>query len=238
MENTEILKWKKDVLEYNNCLKSELLKSVEDKNIFYGFEAIDGKIVENPTILFMGINPGRGGNKNEDNIHEIKIESDEFSYLDVFWEDEDKYKYDLAEETIKVLNLVGFNNDKIKSFLKNECMKTNFFNIVTTNQNDIKKTFTNSNYSYKDYYNKSAEFSIKLIKITKPKIVILEGLSVYNDIIEQCYGLKNTWQKDKFIGYYFSENENIHFVGYSRIWSRIKNKNELAIKLKKLLITE
>ena len=76
---------------------------------------------------------------------------------------------------------------------------------------------------------------MQLLKITKPKIVIFEGKQVYNAIIEECYEIKNSWNKELEYGYYFSETDNIHFIGYKRLFSNIISKENIAEKIKEIV---
>ena len=55
-----INQWKEQVLNYNNALNKELKQHKIAQTLYYGFEVIDGKIINNPEILFVGINPGKG----------------------------------------------------------------------------------------------------------------------------------------------------------------------------------
>ena len=129
------------------------------------------------------------------------------------------------------------NEDEIISKLENNCVKTNFFHIVTQKDNHIEECLNkNSETNHIDYWHKSAYFNIQLIRIIKPKIVIFEGKKPYDYIIKGCYEIKNSWNSTLGFGYYYSESENIHFIGYKRIYSNIAtNKEIIAEKLKSIL---
>jgi hypothetical protein len=204
--------WKKQVKEYNIKLNDILNKNSTHKNLYFGFEVFDGKPINNPDILFIGINPGRGNGQFSRDTFETK----QISYLDIYNEDyRNDYPntYHLAEKTIKFFKLVGWDETKIKSVFRKRVVKTNFFHLATENIADLKKIIIDIDYSDK-YFKKSAEFSIQLINILKPKIVILEGKSVFNNIIKQCYE-KDVWNNDDF-GYFFDKENNTHIIGYSR----------------------
>ncbi|WP_343329320.1 hypothetical protein [Polaribacter staleyi] len=229
MEKENIEKWKNEVYKYLNSINQKLLKSEKSKELYYGFEVIDGKIIEKPEFLFIGINPGAGnGEKN----YKIKLETERISYLDHF---DYYYKYALAKQTVELLKLSGFSESEVISKLENNCVKTNLYHIITRQASEIKKCINQSEVSFKDYFNESCKFCISLIKITKPKIVILEGKDVFNQIIENCYEKYNQWNNELNIGYYFSESENIHFLSYKRIFSNILEKENLAVKLKQII---
>lgn len=225
-----IKEWKNEVKEYLESINKELQISEQSKELYYGFEVIDGELKMNPEILFMGINPGAGSGER---TYEIKLETDRISYLDDF---DGNYRYQLARETIQLFKQVGLSEDEIISKLEKDCVKTNFYHISTVDGKDIKKCFDKSELKFGAYWNKCLEFNLKIISILKPKIVIFEGKSVYDDIISDTYGIKNSWDSHANYGYYYSENENIHFIGYKRLLSNItSNKDLLASKIKAVL---
>jgi len=207
-----LIDWKKQVKEYNFELNNLLTKNSNHKNLYFGFEVFDGKPINNPDILFIGINPGRGNGQ----FSRDTFETEQISYLDIYdenYRDDYPNTYHLAEKTIKFFKLVGWDESKIKSIFRKQVIKTNFFHLATENIADLKKVINDINYN-NQYFKKSAEFSIQLINILKPKIVILEGKSVFENIVEQCYE-KQVWNIEGF-GYFFDEENNTHIVGYSR----------------------
>lgn len=224
-----IEEWKKEVTEYLETINIQLQKSEDSKNLYYGFEVIDGQLKMNPEILFIGINPGYGDKTRH---YKIKIETDEISYLDHF---EGNYPYPLAREIVRIFELMDINENKIVTKFKNDCVKTNLFHIMTYEEKDIKKCFKNSKLNHSDYWNKSVFYCLELIKLIKPRIVIFEGKSVYNEIIENIYEIENSWDEQLMYGYYFSEIDNIHFLGCQRNRSNILSKEIIAEKLKSIL---
>lgn len=201
-----IKKWKTEVKKYNLELYKKLEINSNKKKLYYGFEVIDGKIIQQPKILFIGINPGKGDGVKEKNI----FETDRISYLDFFDED---YRYHLAEKTINFFKLIGWDEEKIKSIFEKEVVKTNFYHLATKSLSDLNTILNDINYK-KEYFKKSAEFSIQLINLLKPKVLILEGKSVFDNIVEQCYGEK-VWNSNNY-GYLFDKQNNTHIIGYSR----------------------
>lgn len=229
MEKNEIKEWEIEVNNYLKSVNEKLLENNLSKELYYGFEVIDGKIIENPEILFIGINPGFG---NEERHYEVKFDSERISYLDYY---DNYYNYALARETIKLLKSVGFTNEEVIYKFENKCVKTNLYHIITRQSKDIKKCINHSTIPFDEYYIKSIEFCISLIKIIKPKIVIFEGKEVFNEIIIGCYEKNNSWNKELDFGYYYSESENIHFLGYKRLFSNILNKENLSKKIKQII---
>lgn len=226
--------WKTNVIAYNEQLNEELQKKDKAKELYYGFEVIDGKLIENPEILFIGINPGRG-DENED--YKISFETERISYLDVFNEDyRDDYPntYHLAEKMIRFFKLMEWPDEQIIDLLTNKAVKTNFYHIATDNKSDI---ITALNVLDKDlkhsYFKQSAAFTMQLIDIIKPKLVILEGKTVYDAIIVECCEQHNLWNENKF-GAYFDKKLNTQFIGFDRTFS-IENRAVFVDKLKELL---
>lgn len=207
-----IKKWKIKVKEFNSELNKKLVLNSNIKDLHYGFEVFDGRIIEQPKILFIGINPGKGNGKRDRNI----FDTERISYLDVYNSDykEDYINgYHLAEKTIKFFKLINWGDNKIKKCFEKDVMKTNFYHLATEDISDLKSVLNNIGYK-NQYFKKSAEFSIQLINILKPKILILEGKSVFDNIVKECYE-KNVWNSNKY-GYLFDEQNNTHIIGYSR----------------------
>ena len=226
----DILQWKEEVEKYNAALSTILDEKSNHKDLYYGFEVIDGKLIENPEILFIGINPGRGNEERDRNV----FATDNISYLDKY---DDAYRvdypkrYHLAEKTIKFFELAGWNDAKIKEVFSVKVVKTNFYHLATLNRTDLEKVLQDVNRS-KEYFSKSAEFSIKLINILKPKVIILEGKTVFDFIVEECYEEK-VWN-DKDFGYFFDQPNQSHILGYNRNISN-ENREYFVKKLKEVL---
>lgn len=228
--------WKTKVIAYNEQLNEQLKNNKDAKDQYYGFEVIDGKIIENPEILFIGINPGIGNGKRH---YAVKFDSERISYLDKYNKDyrvDYPKTYHLAEKTIKIFKLMemDWSDEKIIDLLENKAVKTNFYHIATDNGNEINKTVNHiKNGFHHSYFNKSAEFTMELIEIIKPKLVILEGKKVFDNIIVQCCGQNNLWRTDKF-GDYFDKKLNTHFIGYDRTFSN-ENRAVFVERLKELI---
>ena len=208
----DIQEWKKEVEDYNSALKVKLDKDSNFKELYYGFEVIDGKLTNNPDILFIGINPGAGSGEHGKNI----FETSHISYLDKY---DENYQvdypntYHLAEKTIRFFEKAGWSEDKIRKVFSERVVKTNFYHLATSNITDLNTVLRDL--EFKDqYFKDSARFTIQLINILKPKVVILEGKTVFDFIIEQCYE-KNVWT-DKDFGYHFDEPNQSHILGYNR----------------------
>lgn len=226
--------WKNDVTNYNTSLNNKLQSHNTAKNLYYGFEVIDGKLIENPEILFIGINPGCGNGKHH---YSVKLESDRISYLDVFNKDyREDYPntYHLAEKMIRFFKLMEWPDEQIIDLLANKAVKTNFYHIATDNKTDINTTLNVLDKDLKhSYFKQSAAFTMQLIAIIKPKLVILEGKAVFDAIIVECCEQHNLWNENKF-GAYFDKKLNTQFIGFDRTFSN-SNREQFVNKLKELI---
>lgn len=225
MERTDLSQWKGQIIKYLYQLNNELIASEHIKKLYYGFEVIDGKLKVNPQILFIGINPGYG---DETRHYTVKFDSERISYLDYF---DNEYNYPLARETVKIFRLMNLSDDEIQEFLKKKCVKTNLYHISTYSKSEL----NNIKRFKPDFYHNSISFCLSLFKLIKPKVVIFEGKSIYNEIVRDIYEIKNSWDNINKIGLHFSKEDNIHFLGYERNRSNILNKEIIAKELKQIL---
>lgn len=226
----DLLQWKLEVEKYNAVLSRILNKKSNYKDLYYGFEVIDGKLIENPEILFIGINPGRGNGQMNRNI----FATDRISYLDKYddaYREDYPSRYHLAEKTIKFFELAGWKDAKFRSVLSEKAVKTNFFHLATDNIQDLERVLRDVNLK-KEHFNKSAEFSVQLINILKPKVILLEGKTVFDFIVEECYEEK-VWNAKDF-GYFYDKHNQSHILGYNRNISN-ENREYFVKKLKEVL---
>lgn len=228
--------WKIEVKDYNESLQNLLDNKSSKKDLYYGFEVIDGQLIEKPTILFIGINPGIGSGKYNRDI----FETEQISYLDIFNEDyREDYpdKYYLAEKTIAFFADIGWEEKKIQKFFGNKVVKTNFYHLATKDVKALSAVLRDIDHKDK-YFAKSAEFSISLIKVLRPKVVILEGKTVFQNIVKECYELDN-WDNDKGFGYHHDQDNNVHIIGYKRRGNlTLDQRSQFIAKLKVILKDE
>lgn len=220
-----INKWAEKVQSYLENLNQEILKNETATELCFGYYAFDSKLIFEPEIMFIGINPGKGNGLKKDRIKILPDSDDRISYLDVF---DEGYRYPLAEETVKLFKLVGLSDDEIIEKLDNKCVKTNLFYIATNSEKEIKECL-NAIGKYSEFFKKSGEFTIELINILKPKIVIFEGKSAYENIISTFYEIDNSWKEG--IGYIPTNGSNPTYIGYQRMMSRISSDKEELAKL-------
>ena len=206
--------WEKKVSTYLNNLNKTLLENEQTKGLYNGFYVWDSKIIQNPKIMFIGINPGNGNPENSaQNV--ITSACEQMSYLEYL--DGDNETYTLAKETVQLFEKIGYNKEEIRYLLNEKTVKTNFFYLITANQALIKNTISTV-MNYDDFKLQSYIFTADLIDILKPELVIFEGKGVfdifkdYDDCINYKwngnFGYMQRLNRTKIIGY--SRNLNKH----------------------------
>ena len=141
--------------------------------------------------------------------------------------------YRLAIETIKAFELAGYSISEIRELLNEKSIKTNFYYIITKNKNDISKCLNQlENYSFNDFWQKSYDWTGQLIEITKPKVIICEGKSVFDTVKKYDEIIESDWKND--CGYVKRSDGQI-ILGYSRIFSNIRNKEKLSQLIKRFI---
>lgn len=220
------LNWQKDVEEFNIKLKTEIDKNINAHKFYNGFYVWDSKVVQNPDIMFIGINPGNG---NPNNNKSVKVVPEEqMSYLEYL--DGENPSYTLARETVDVFSKMGYSNEYLRNYFNDKTIKTNFFHIITTSELDIANCLNSLvGYNKKQYELDSYVFTAKLIDILRPKLIIFEGKGVFELFKDYDDCVNYYWQDN--VGYMEREN-GTKILGYSRTFSNIKNKEKLADLIK------
>jgi hypothetical protein len=170
-----------------------------------------------PKFMFIGINPGGGYAKynNGKLVQEFDVQNQlEYSYL--------KFKYPLALNTRKLFELAGCSR-----YLKTS-VKTNCFFFATTNENQLYQML--SHVKHLGVYKKSEEWTARLIQIVEPEIIICEGASAFERVVNMKNGVAD-WQDG--VGYAFVGNQ--HIIGYKRTYSHIRDIGSVAEKIKDVL---
>lgn len=221
--------WNNDVEETLRELKAKIDQNETAKSLYGGFYVWDSKFIENPEIMFIGINPGNGNPNNSGKI--ITKPEHQISYMEFL--DGENPTYRLAIETVKLFQMVGYSISEIRKLLNEKSIKTNFYYLITKNQNDIKKCINQiDGYSFGDYWKKSYEWTGKLIDLTNPKVIICEGKSVFDTIKDYDEISEFEWKNS--CGYYIRPNGQV-IIGYSRIFSNIKNKEGVSELIKRFV---
>ncbi len=229
MKSISIESWTNDIETYLKKLKEKIDKNEISKSLYGGFYVWDSKYIVNPEIMFLGINPGNG---NPNNSGQIVVNPEpQISYMEYF--DGENPNYRLAKETVDVFEMAGFSLDEIEILLNDKSIKTNFYYLITRNQVDIKKCIDQlNNYSFSDYWKQSYTWTGELIELTNPKVIICEGKNIFDTVIDYDEYTEKKWEDG--CGYIIRPNGKV-IIGYSRIFSNIKNKNGLSMLIKKFL---
>ncbi len=225
---------KQYILDFKNYLEDlnqRLQENEKTKNSYYGFYIFDGGILENPDILFIGINPGKG---NGERKYEVNIsEGERLSYLDKF---DDEYNYHLANTIVSYLEKAGLESEQIKDLLNSRSVKMNMYSIITESESEIQKVIQMLGKEvWVEFYKKSMQFVFDVIKDIKPKIVFLEGKSVFYELVEGCMGVKNSWDIVDNFSIVESEELKTVFVSISRGRDGGSNKSVVGEVLSKYL---
>ena len=219
--------WKSDIANKLASLKIKIDQNEIAKSLYGGFYVWDSKFIENPEIMFIGINPGNGNPNNSGKI--ITEPEQQISYMEFLDGENDSYV--LAKETIKAFEMAGFSIPEIRELLNEKSIKTNFYYLITKNQNDISKCINQiEDYDFKEFWKQSYEWTGQLIELTNPKIIICEGKSVFDIIKDYDDISESNWKND--CGYLIRPNGQI-IIGYNRVFSNIKNKVELSELIKR-----
>ena len=167
MQELNFKNWTNDISTKLASLKAKIDKNEIAKSLYGGFYLWDSKLIENPEIMFIGINPGNGNPNNSGQI--VTEPENQISYMEFM--DGENDKYTLAKETILAFQMAGYEENEIRELLNDKSIKTNFYYLITTNQNDIKKCVNQlENYSFNDFWKQSYEWTGQLIELTKPKV--------------------------------------------------------------------
>ena len=230
MENLTYQNWINDIKSNLSNLKIQIDNTEIAKSLYGGFYVWDSKYIENPEIMFIGINPGNGNPNNSGKI--VTEPAEQVSYISDYLDD--KYKnYALARETINSFEMADFSTDEIRILFNEKSIKTNFHYLITTNQNDIKKCFDQlESYTFKDFWKQSYKWTGQLIELTNPKVIICEGKSVFDTIKDYDNVLELEWKND--CGSFKRPNGQV-VIGYNRIYSNIKNKEEFSNLIRKFI---
>lgn len=173
MDTAELDKIAKEADEWHAKLE-ELYETDEMINKLYrGIDIWFSPIIENPEIMFLGINPGAGfyNNNNKTLVHRIEPRKkpeyvdDEVSYiLKRDWE----YVFGNKENCLNRRDLLE------------KSVKSNFCFFATEKTNDMKKLFTQmSGKLGAAPYKLCGDWTRRLIKEINPKILICEGKQAF-----------------------------------------------------------
>jgi len=123
MQDLNLKNWTTDISNKLTALKIKINSNEIAKSLYGGFYVWDSKFIENPEIMFIGINPGNGNPNNSGKI--VTEPENQISYLEFM--DGENPNYRLAKETIKAFELAGYSISEIRKILNEKSIKTNFY---------------------------------------------------------------------------------------------------------------
>jgi hypothetical protein len=221
--------WILKVKPWLHSLKEKLDANELARELYNGFYIWDSKFIQNPQLMFIGINPGDG---NPNNNRSIRTEPEEqFAYIEFM--DGENDSYTLARETVEALEMAGFSESDIRKLFNEDAVKTNFQYVITKGEGEIKQCFNAlEGYSYKQYNHESYDLTLELIQIVNPRIIICEGKSVFDEVESYFDHLEFVTMGQ--CHYVILPNNQV-VIGYNRRRSNIADKSCLAEIFKKFI---
>lgn len=178
------------------------------KDAYKGFQILYSPLQYKPDFMFIGINPAAGYFKSTGQYANRLSPEKTMEY--------EYENYALGRETKTLFKMMELSStDLIKT------VKTNFYFVATENERDLNvliETLDAMNFEAK-----SKEWNRRLIEIIKPKRIICEGKSAFTKVL-QNNNLNATWKTDVA----FTKWKDISVFGYKRLYSNIKNKEQLS----------
>lgn len=218
-----------EILLLHRQVVDKLKESPLFESVYNGWKVWFSPIIDNPKILFIGINPGGVEGDEPD------VEPDgQLQYI----YDESKTWY-LKNDTLEV-----FYDTRISNKIDLEdCVKTNYYYLATRNFDDnfYKLIDFLGRQSDKQglgdiFLEKSKLWTKQLIEVLRPKIIVCEGVTAFDLVTE--YALDNKISRsDEDVLTFKDLKHDIHIVGYRRSSPQagIKNKQLLIDCLENLL---
>lgn len=201
-------------------------KDEEIRNLFRGTSLWYSPIVENPDVMFLGINPGAGFYNNNNNqlchfFEPLKV----MEYVD------DAQSYQLKWEWNYVFGEKGLNH---KDILENS-VKTNFCYIATEDEAALKKLFTQIRGKLDIApYEVFGNWTRKVVQQIKPKLLICEG----KDALEflKDWSFKNEYKEiENAADLRKGQLGNTKVLQVSRTYSTLKNADGIIASIGEIL---
>lgn len=206
-----------EIKQIRDNIMSLMKLGEKEEQLYKGTIVFFSNLNYQPDFLFIGINPGSGFYKTTGiKYRETELDpDDDFEYLSGV---ENGYDYNLAKQTREVFSKTNHYQKLYNS------VKINHFYTCTDNFKELEEfnRIIGQKYSInlKQY---SKKWTLKLIEIIKPKVIICEGKISFNLLMS--YFEKNpSWVNDVSL----QEIDNrIIAIGYRRNYSNIPNKESL-----------
>ena len=206
---------------------NELYKTdVEIQALYRGTSLWYSPIVENPEIMFLGINPGAGFYNN--NNHQL---CHFFEPLKIMEYTDPKQDYQLKWEWMYVFGEKGLNRLDVLS----KSVKTNFCYLATEDEAALKKLFTQIRGKLNIApYEIFGNWTRQIIQQINPKLLICEG----KDALEflKTWSFKNEYKDEAPVnGLKKGSIGNIKVLQVSRTYSTLKNADSIISEIGKLI---
>lgn len=206
---------------------NELYKTdVEIQALYRGTSLWYSPIVENPEVMFLGINPGAGFYNN--NNHQL---CHFFEPLKIMEYTDPKQDYQLKWEWMYVFGEKGLNRLDVLS----KSVKTNFCYLATEDEAALKKLFTQIRGKLNIApYEIFGNWTRQIIQQINPKLLICEG----KDALEflKAWSFKNEYKDEAPVnGLKKGTIGNIKVLQVSRTYSTLKNADSIISEIGKLI---
>ena len=206
---------------------NELYKTdVEIQALYRGPSLWYSPIVENPEVMFLGINPGAGFYNN--NNHQL---CHFFEPLKIMEYTDSKQDYQLKWEWMYVFGEKGLNRLDVLS----KSVKTNFCYLATEDEAALKKLFTQIRGKLNIApYEIFGNWTRQIIQQINPKLLICEG----KDSLEflKTWSFKNEYKDEAPVnGLKKGTIGNIKVLQVSRTYSTLKNADSIISEIGKLI---
>ncbi len=206
---------------------NELYKTdVEIQALYRGTSLWYSPIVENPEVMFLGINPGAGFYNN--NNHQL---CHFFEPLKIMEYTDPKQDYQLKWEWMYVFGEKGLNRLDVLS----KSVKTNFCYLATEDEAALKKLFTQIRGKLNIApYEIFGNWTRQIIQQINPKLLICEG----KDALEflKTWSFKNEYKDEAPVnGLKKGTIGNIKVLQVSRTYSTLKNADSIISEIGKLI---
>lgn len=226
MDISVISKLEKDA-RYIDLKLTELCESDDEiRNLYRGTSLWFSPIVENPKIMFLGINPGAGyyNNNNQTLCHffePLKI----MEYVD------EEQSYQLKWEWQYIFGEKGLNRLDILA----NSVKTNFCYLATEDEVALKKLFTQIRGKLNIApYEVFGNWTRQVVQQINPKLLIFEGKEALN--LLKDWSFKNEYTEEVS----FKEMQKGHIgdikvLQVSRVFSTLKNADAIISEIGKII---
>ena len=194
------------------------------KKCYKGTQIYFSELFYRPGIMFLGINPGQGYWKHNHEIVKKYQPLDYNEYYD-FYECGGYSGYQLAKDWVYIFEKGLCRLDLLKTSVKSNCYFFATKNIDELHQ--LKKNLTGI--IPEDLEEKSRQWNTVLLESIHPSILICEGITVQNKLIEWYH--KDFTMNNAYTGTLSIANKQIDVLVARRNRSFIQNKNLVTQEL-------